>query len=150
MSYELDLVEHWDGRRDLGQQGRSDERVDGALGLDGWVKGGYSLRVVYLVPEIFSSLSPHPFETSAMSKSKLSGKLVVPLGATMTAVVVAVAAGHVPSPASCALALAIALSASLARFAMMPVAAARATTAAARRPKATERIRTDGFRGPGP
>jgi hypothetical protein len=120
------------------------------MGFDRWVKRGYSLRVVYLVPEIFSSSSSHPFETSATSKSKLPGKSVVPVEATITAVVVAVTAGHIPSPASCALALAIALSASLARFAMMPVAAARATTAAARRPKATDRIRTDVFRGPGP
>jgi hypothetical protein len=103
--------------------------------------------VVYVVPEIFSFLAEHPFETSVI------GELVgtfVPVADTTVAVVVvvvvavAVTAGHtVPLT----IAWGVALSALLARLAIMPVAVARPTTAAARTPTRIDRMSTVRLRG---
>jgi hypothetical protein len=100
--------------------------------------------VVYVVPEIRSFLSAHPFERST------TGTGLAPLVDATTAVVVVVAVvvtvEHVPFVACSGLAL----SALLARLAISPVAVARPTTAAARSATRIDRMRIVLLRDPSP
>jgi hypothetical protein len=102
--------------------------------------------VVYVVPEILSFLSEHPFERSTTGIGEL-----VPVADTTVAVVVVVVVvvtvAHVPLTARCGR---LALSASLARLAINPVAVAKPTTAAARTPTRIDNMNIVFLRDPSP
>jgi Na+-translocating ferredoxin:NAD+ oxidoreductase RnfA subunit len=101
--------------------------------------------VVYVVPEIFSFLAEHPFEMSVIGD--LVGTFVPVADTTVAVVVVVVVAVTDGHTVPLTIAWGVALSALLARLAIMPVAVARPTTAAARTPTSIDRMSTVLLRG---